>query len=197
MCQVKKFSAFLYMGRSKVWAHWNHSFDMHLSCLGSVSCIFTFWVFSGITVGSGTVWWLLDGRYFFWVSSGLRSSCWRTVFADDCNILVDWYGRTYSISHRLYKNTHFVQSLSCVWLVVTPWTAAHQASLSFTISWSLLKLMFTESVMLYNYLSLCRPLWFCLQSFPASGSFLMNQPTHQVVKVLELQLQLQHPSFNK
>ena len=40
-----------------------------------------------------------------------------------------------------------VQSLSCVWLLVIPWTAAHQASLSFTVSWSLLKLMSLESMM--------------------------------------------------
>ena len=40
-----------------------------------------------------------------------------------------------------------VQSLSHVLLFVTPWTAAHQASLSFTISWGLLRLMSVESVM--------------------------------------------------
>ena len=40
----------------------------------------------------------------------------------------------------------------------TPWTAAHQASLSFTISWSLLKLVSIESVMPSNHLILCRPL---------------------------------------
>ena len=45
-----------------------------------------------------------------------------------------------------------VQSLSCVQLFVTPWTAAHQASLSITISRSLLKFMSTESVMLSNHL---------------------------------------------
>ena len=39
----------------------------------------------------------------------------------------------------------------------TPWTATHQASLSFTISWSLLKLMFTESVISSNHLILCHP----------------------------------------
>ena len=50
-----------------------------------------------------------------------------------------------------------VQSLSCVWLFVTPWTAAHQASLSSTISWSLLKLMSAESVMPSNHLIFCRP----------------------------------------
>ena len=51
-----------------------------------------------------------------------------------------------------------VQSLSCVWLFVTPWTAAGQASLSFTISRSFLKLMSVESVMLSSHLVLCRPL---------------------------------------
>ena len=50
-----------------------------------------------------------------------------------------------------------VQLLSCVWLSVTPWTAARQASLSFTISQSLLKLMFIESVVLSNHLILCYP----------------------------------------
>ena len=36
---------------ARVWAHWNLFFDMHLSCLGLVSCVFTFWVSSGCTVG--------------------------------------------------------------------------------------------------------------------------------------------------
>ena len=50
-------------------------------------------------------------------------------------------------------------------LFVTPWTAAHQASLSFTISWSLLKLMFCESIMPSNHLILCLPLHFLLSAF--------------------------------
>ena len=62
-----------------------------------------------------------------------------------------------------------VQLLSCVWLFATSWTAAHQASLSFTISRSLLSLMSTESVMPSNHLILFCPL--LLLSFPASGSF--------------------------
>ena len=67
-----------------------------------------------------------------------------------------------------------VQSLSHVQLFVTPQTVACQASLSFTISQSLLKLMSIESVMPSNHLILCRPLSSCLQSSPASGSFLMR-----------------------
>ena len=68
-----------------------------------------------------------------------------------------------------------VQSVSPVWLSVTPWTAAHQASLPSTISWSLLKFTSIESVMLSNHYILCWPFSFCLQSFPISGSFPMSQ----------------------
>ena len=67
-----------------------------------------------------------------------------------------------------------VQLLSPVWLFVTPWTAACQISLSFTISWNPLKLMSIELVMPSNHLILHRPLSSCLQSFPASGSFLKS-----------------------
>ena len=65
-----------------------------------------------------------------------------------------------------------VQLLSCIWLFVTPWTAACQAFLSFTISWSLLKLKSIESVMPFNHLIFYHPCSSCHQSFPASGSFL-------------------------
>ena len=50
------------------------------------------------------------------------------------------------------------QLLSHVWLFATTWTAAHQASLSFTLSRSLLKLMSIDSVMPSNHLILCHPL---------------------------------------
>ena len=67
-----------------------------------------------------------------------------------------------------------VQLLSCIQLSVTPWTVAYQDSLSFTISWSLLKFLSIESVMLSNYHTSASP-FFCLESFPASGSFPMSQ----------------------
>ena len=51
-----------------------------------------------------------------------------------------------------------VQLLSHVWLFVTPWITEHQASLSITNSWSLPKLMSTESVMPSSHLILCHPL---------------------------------------
>ena len=66
----------------------------------------------------------------------------------------------------------FVQSLSHVQLFATPWTVACQASLSFTVSQGLLKLMSTESVMPSKHLIITFSS--CCQSFPASGSFLMS-----------------------
>ena len=64
-----------------------------------------------------------------------------------------------------------VQLPSCVRLFATPWSAAHQASSSFTFSQSLLKLLSIKSVMPSNHLILCLPLPSCPQSFPASRSF--------------------------
>ena len=54
---------------------------------------------------------------------------------------------------------------------MTPWTAAHQASLSFTISWSLHKLMSIESVMPSSHLLLCRPLLLLPSVFPSITDF--------------------------
>ena len=70
-----------------------------------------------------------------------------------------------------------VQLLCRVWLFVTPWTAACQASLSITNSQSLLKLMFIESVTSSNCLisSSVVPFSSCLQFFPASWSFPRSQ----------------------
>ena len=63
------------------------------------------------------------------------------------------------------------QSLSHVWLFATPWTAAHQASLSITSSRSLRKLMSIESVMPSNHLILCRPLLLLPSIFPSISVF--------------------------
>ena len=60
-----------------------------------------------------------------------------------------------------------VQSLSCVWLFVTPWTAARQASLSITDSQRLPKLMSIELVMPSSHLILCRPLLLPPSIFPS------------------------------
>ena len=64
-----------------------------------------------------------------------------------------------------------VQSLSHVRLFATPWIAAHQASLSITNSWSLLKLMSIELVMPSNHLILCHPLLLLPSNFPSIRVF--------------------------
>ena len=64
-----------------------------------------------------------------------------------------------------------VQSLSHVWLFATLWTAAHQAFLSITNSWSLLKLMPIELVMPSNHLILCHPLLLLPSIFPSIRVF--------------------------
>ena len=71
-----------------------------------------------------------------------------------------------------------VQSLSRVWLFTTPRTAVCQDSLSFTISWSLLKLMSIESVMSSNHLILCCPLFLLPSIFPSIWVFSNESALH-------------------
>ena len=71
-----------------------------------------------------------------------------------------------------------VQLLSCVQLFVTPWTAARQASLSITSTWSFLKLMSIESVMPSNHLILCRPLFLLPSIFPSIRVFSNDSALH-------------------
>ena len=88
-----------------------------------------------------------------------------------------WRQREASSHSLLHCNTHQdIRSICCCSVShsgvsdsVIPWTAARQASLSFTISWSLIKLMSIESVM-----PSVIPFSSCLQSFPASGSYQMS-----------------------
>ena len=85
-----------------------------------------------------------------------------------CPFIADWGLRSRFVYH-LGPNS--VQHLSHVWLFVTPWPAARQASLSITNSWSLLKLMSIELVMSSNHLILCRPLLLPLSIFPSIRVF--------------------------
>ena len=99
----------------------------------------------------------------------------------------------------IYLNTFsqfvVVQSLHRVWLLA-PWTAAYQASLSFTISHSLLKLMSIDSVMPSNHLTLCLPLLLLPSFFPNIRVFSDDSVLHiRWPKLLELQLQ--HQSFQR
>ena len=83
------------------------------------------------------------------------------------------------IAGRNINNLRYADQFSSVtnpvWLFVTPWTAAYQASLSITTFQSLLKLMSIESVMPSNHLILCCPLLLLFQFFPAWRSFPMSR----------------------
>ena len=84
-----------------------------------------------------------------------------------------------------------VKTLSHVQLFVTPWTAAHQASLSITNSRSLLKLMSIESVMPSNHFIFYRPLLLPPSVFPSIWVF----SNESVLRIRWPKFQLQHPSF--
>ena len=71
-----------------------------------------------------------------------------------------------------------VQLLSCVQLFATPWTAACQAFLSITNSWSLLKFMSIESVVPSNHLILCHPLLLLPLNFPSISTFSNESVLH-------------------
>ena len=83
----------------------------------------------------------------------------------------------FRVPEQTQASVSSLQSLSHVLLFLTPWSAAHQASLSITNSWSLDKLMSIESVMPSNHLILCHPLLLlpsifpCIKVFPISQSF--------------------------
>ena len=81
----------------------------------------------------------------------------------------------YTFTYMLFSS---VQSLSHVWLFVTPWTAARQASLSITSSWNLLKLMYIKLVMPSNYLILCHPLLLLSSIFSSLRVFSSESVLH-------------------
>ena len=101
-----------------------------------------------------------------------------------------------SVQSSIRHDVAVVQLLSGIRLFSAPWTAALQASLSFTISLSLLKLMSSESVMPSNHLVLCRPLLLLPSIFPSIMVFsnelalCIRWPKHWNISYL-----LQHQSF--
>ena len=94
------------------------------------------------------------------------SFSWMRLYSENENVICgtfqkgDYLCQRHVISKANSLSTMFssVRSLSCVRLFATPWTAAHQASLSITNSRSLPKLMSIESLMQFSHLILCRPL---------------------------------------
>ena len=88
-----------------------------------------------------------------------------------CLILFKFFRVETSSYHLIVTFVVAVQLLSHVWLFVTPWNSAHQASLSFTVSQRLLQLMSIESIMLSNHLIPCHPLLLLPLIFPTIRAF--------------------------
>ena len=108
--------------------------------------------------------------------------------------LSDLTHTTFQKLGTMWQRSDVVQSLNCVQLVMTPWTAACQAPLSFTISWSFLRYMSIEWVMPSNHHIFCLPLLFLPSIFPSIKVFSDEWSffsLHQVAKILVLQ----HQSF--
>ena len=97
---------------------------------------------------------------YTWLENSIGRGAWRATV----------WGVMHSITIRKQMPV-VVQSLSHVQVFVIPWTAAHQASLSFTITQSLFKLMSIESVMPSNHLILCHPLLLLHSVFPSIRVF--------------------------
>ena len=118
---------------------------------------------------------LEKGKAYLLQYSGLENSM-------DCivhEITKSWTRLSDFHSHyNTGNNFSSVQLLSHVQLFVTPWPAAHQASLSITNSWSFLKLMSIESVMPSNHLILCCPLFFLPSIFPSLRVFSNESVLH-------------------
>ena len=123
--------------------------------------------------------WNLERRYWWTYLQGSSQN------ADMQNRLVDRVGegkggRNWETSVEIHTLPYGEQSCCClvtqslnhVWLFVTPWTTAHQASLSITNSWSLLKLMSIKSVTPSNHLILCHPRLLPLSIFLSIKAFL-------------------------
>ena len=112
------------------------------------------------------------------------SSCTQQTFheyqlhADNCYRSWRYIIEEKPIISYSHKTFVVVQLLSCIRLFVTQWTAAHQAPLSFIISWSLLTFMSIELVMLSNHPILCCPLYLLPSVFPSIRVFSNKSAFH-------------------
>ena len=117
-----------------------------------------------------------------WQTSKTRKQC------DQATLKLAQIGLPWETVSSLYK-FNSVQSLRCVWLFVTPWTAASQASVSITNARSLLKFISIKSVMPFIHLILYCPLPLLPSTFPSSGSLSMSQFYASGSQISEFQLQ--------
>ena len=122
-------------------------------------------------------------EFFFFLEFSFVFNHWVLAFTNNLRTMqwTEVWGSQFLLVHKELFSS--VLSLSHV----TLWTAARQASLSITNSWSLPKLMSIQSVMLSKISSSVVPFSSCLESFPASGSFPMSQFFSSDDQILEFQ----------
>ena len=169
---VKLFSNELFVSRKGNFIIWQVNLFWH-SCR-RIYCFLFYWN----TVDTHTILHYKNSLAVQWLGlHAVLSTAWVQSLTGE--------QRSYKLHSVAYKNVcvcvcvcvcvSSVQPLSCVKLLGTPWTAACQASLSITNSWSLLKLMSIELEMPSSYNILrCHPLLLLPSNFPASGSFPMS-----------------------
>ena len=107
-----------------------------------------------------------QGRNRTLLVRNVANVCWERRFNSTTSVPINSYVIFCDGSFAI-NGLALVQWLSHVWLFVIPWTAARQASLSFTISMNLLKFMFAEPVMASDHPILCRPLLPLPSIFPS------------------------------
>ena len=114
-------------------------------------------------------------KWFHGIWTKMNKRYWdgklQIEFKEQCIIKFEWIKCVQRGSVNKVLQFSSVQSLSHVWLFVTPCTAAWQASLSITNSQSLLKLISIKQVMKFNHLILCRPLYLLPSVFPSIRVF--------------------------
>ena len=117
---------------------------------------------------------------FIWNIQNRQIYRYRELISDCCSLgegMVERHRVSFWGNGNVLKFSS-VQLLSHVRLFVTPWTAAHQASLSITNSWSFLKLRSIKSVMPFNQLILCCPLLLLPSIFPSIRVFSSESVLH-------------------
>ena len=109
-----------------------------------------------------------------------RTGTWMQIYLLPKNLFFPWHCTLLLFLNLSFTvNIQSIQSLTRVRLFATPWTTAHQASLSITNSWSILRLMSIESVMPSNRLILCHPLLLLPSIFPSIRVF-YNEPALRI-----------------
>ena len=125
------------------------------------------------------IWLIYQKRSWFEKALGVNCKLFNRIIKystfnmllEEWSWLIIYFNDLFINKKDLFASVVVVQLLTHVRLFVTPWTATHQASLSFTVSLSLLKLMSIESVMPSNYLILCRPLLLLFSIFSSIRVF--------------------------